>query len=271
VWVEQSWRPPGTLRIATWNVNSLRARMPRVEEWLQYARPDVLCMQETKVSDAAFPAMAFSALGYDSAHHGGAGRWNGVAILSRVGLEAVVAGFDTDSEEAESRFIAATCAGVRVCSVYVPNGRSVGSEHYVAKLDWLEELRLHLEASCDPKGDVVVCGDFNVAPEDRDVWDPAAFVGATHVSDAERKALRAILEWGLVDTFREVRGEDRLFTWWDYRAGDFHQHRGMRIDLVLATPGLAARAQWALIDRNARKGKLPSDHAPLVIDFRTDD
>ena len=256
------------LRICTWNVNSLRARLARVEEFLTYAQPDVVCMQETKVSDAAFPAMAFQALGYDSAHHGGAGRWNGVAILSRVGLEKVEAGFGTDEPEAECRFISATCGGVRVSSVYVPNGRVVGSEHYAAKLDWLGELRDHLVSSCDPAGDVVVCGDFNVAPEDRDVYDPSRFVGATHVSPAEREALGRLLEWGLVDTFRLVRPEDRLFTWWDYRAGDFHQHRGMRIDLVLASRSLADRASWALVDRNARKGKQPSDHAPLLVDFR---
>src|SRR5581483_6237257 len=162
------WRAPGTLRIATWNVNSLRARMPRVEEWLEYAKPDVVCMQETKITDAAFPTMAFQSLGYETAFHGGGGRWNGVAIASRVGLEGITAGFD-DDPEAESRSIGADCGGVRVWSVYVPNGR------------------------------VIVCGDFNVAPEDRDVYEPAKFVGATHVSDEERKALDRILDWGLVD------------------------------------------------------------------------
>ena len=256
--------------MATWNVNSLRARLARVEEWLDYAQPDVLCMQETKVSDSGFPALAFQSLGYDSAHHGGAGRWNGVAILSRVGLDDVTTGFAADTPEAECRLIAATCAGVRVSSVYVPNGRSVGSEHYDAKLEWLAQLHDHLEKSCDPAGRVVVCGDFNVAPEDRDVYDPAKFVGATHVSPPERDALHRLLDWGLVDAFRVVRPEERLYTWWDYRAGDFHQHRGMRIDLVLATRALADRVAWALVDRNARKGKQPSDHAPLVVDFRVD-
>ncbi|HUZ44665.1 MAG TPA: exodeoxyribonuclease III [Acidimicrobiales bacterium] len=260
------WRPPGTLRIATWNVNSLRARMPRVEEFIGYAAPDILCMQETKVTDAAFPALAFRGLGYDHAHHGGAGRWNGVAILSRVGLDQITAGFD-DDPEAESRFIAATCAGVRVASVYVPNGREVGTEHYRAKLAWLSQLRSHLDASADPAGDVIVCGDFNVAPEDRDVYDPSKFVGATHVSPPEREALQHILDWGLVDVFRRCQPQEKLFTWWDYRAGDFHNHRGMRIDLALASTSLAARARMALIDRNARKGKLPSDHAPVIVDF----
>jgi|SRR5581483_1386883 len=260
------WRAPGTLRIATWNVNSLRARMPRVEEWLEYAKPDVVCMQETKITDAAFPTMAFQSLGYETAFHGGGGRWNGVAIASRVGLEGITAGFD-DDPEAESRSIGADCGGVRVWSVYVPNGREVGSEHYEAKLAWLGQLHDHLASSCDVNGRLIVCGDFNVAPEDRDVYEPAKFVGATHVSDEERKALDRILDWGLVDVFRTLRPEPQLFSWWDYRAGDFHEHRGMRIDLLLATRELAERAVFTLIDRSARKGKLPSDHAPVFVDF----
>ena len=256
------------MRIATWNVNSLKARMERVEEWLSYARPDVLCMQETKMADAAFPSMAFEALGYESAHHG-SGRWNGVAILSRVGMESVVAGFSGTSEDdtIESRLISATCGGVRVSSVYVPNGRSLDSEHYRAKLEWLGQLRDHLLESCDPAGRVAVCGDFNVAPEDRDVFDPSKFRKTTHTSEPERQAIRDLQEWGLVDVFRELYDQDRLYTWWDYRAGDFHQHRGMRIDLVLVSQQLAKAASWGLIDRNARKGKSPSDHAPLLIDF----
>jgi exodeoxyribonuclease-3 len=255
------------MRIATWNVNSLKARMARVEEWLAYAQPDILCIQETKLADAAFPAMAFQALGYDAAHHGN-GQWNGIAILSRVGLDDVVAGFsgEDESEIVESRLLSATCGGVRVSSVYVPNGRAVGTEHYAAKLAWLDQLRAHLAATCDPAGKVAVCGDFNVAPDDRDVWDPKKAHGATHVSEPERNALEAIKEWGMVDAFRLRYDQDRLFSWWDYRAGDFHQGRGMRIDLVLVTQPLADNVTFALIDRNARKGKLPSDHAPLLVD-----
>lgn len=255
------------MRIATWNVNSLKARMPRVEEWLAYAQPDVLCLQETKMADAAFPAMAFQQLGYESAHHGN-GRWNGVAILSRVGLDDPVAGFsgEHESDIVESRVLSATCGGVRVTSIYVPNGRAVGTEHYEAKLAWLDALHEHLEATCDPSGNVAICGDFNIAPDDRDVWDPRRVHGATHVSDPERKALRRLLDWGLVDSFRTLYEQDRLFSWWDYRAGDFHQHRGMRIDLVLLSHPLAERVRWALIDRFARKGKLPSDHAPVLVD-----
>ena len=256
------------MRLATWNVNSLKARLARVEEWLGYAQPDVVCLQETKLADAAFPTLAFSALGYESAHHGD-GRWNGVAVLSRVGLDDVVTGFGAEAEgvAAETRLLAATCGGLRVHSVYVPNGRSLDSEQYPAKLDWLGRLRdLLATAASDASRPLAVCGDFNIAPEDRDVYDPAKFVGATHVSDAERAALAEIEAVGLVDAFRVRYEQDRLFTWWDYRAGDFHNHRGMRIDLVLLSKSLADGVRWALIDRNARKGQSPSDHAPLVVD-----
>jgi len=256
------------VRVATWNVNSLKARLPRVEEWLSYAKPDVLCLQETKLADAAFPGLAFASLGYEAAHCG-QGRWNGVAILSRVGLDAVKAGFcdETAEETTEARLLWATCDGVRIASLYVPNGRAIGTEHYEAKLAWLDRLRRTLELSCDPAQPVAICGDFNVAPDDRDVWDPAALHGATHVSRPERDSLGSLLDWGLQDAFRRCRNEDKLFSWWDYRAGDFHQHRGLRIDLILATPVLAEQSTFALIDRFARKGTLPSDHAPVVVDF----
>ena len=253
------------MRIATWNVNSLGARLARVEEWIAYARPDVLCMQETKLADAAFPTMAFSALGYESAAHG-EGRWNGVAIASRVGLDDVVAGFGGPADEHGARLVAATCGGARVHSVYVPNGRAVGGEHYAAKLAWLEALRGHLARTCSSGDKVAVCGDFNVAPEDRDVWDPAAFVGSTHVTPDERRAVRALEDWGLVDVFRTLYQQDGLFTWWDYRAGNFHKHMGLRIDLVMLSRPLADGVTFALVDRNARKGKLPSDHAPVLVD-----
>jgi exodeoxyribonuclease III len=257
------------VRIATWNVNSLNARLARVEEWIDYARPDVLCMQETKVADAAFPSMAFAALGYESAPHGD-GRWNGVAVISRIGLEDVVRGFDGPADDQGPRLVAATCGGVRVHSVYVPNGREVGSEFYVAKLAWLGDLRAYLEHTSKPTESMAVCGDFNVAPEDRDVWDPAAFEGETHVTAAEREGLRALEEWGLVDSFRLCYDQDQLFTWWDYRAGNFHKHKGLRIDLVMLSHPLADRVTYALVDRNARKGKQPSDHAPVIVDVSID-
>ena len=254
------------MRIATWNVNSLKARMGRVEEWLAYADCDVVCLQETKMADAAFPTMAFAALGYESAHHG-EGRWNGVAILSRLGVAGVVRGFAEGIEaDPDARLVSADCAGVRVASAYVPNGRGLDDPHYAYKLSWLARLRQHLEATADPEGPVAVCGDFNVAPDDRDVWDPAAFVGSTHVSEPERAALAELEAWGLTDAFRLRYGQDRLYSWWDYRNGAFHTHRGMRIDLVMLSRPLAERLAWVLIDRNARKGKTPSDHAPVVVE-----
>lgn len=257
------------MRLATWNVNSLKMRLPRVEEWLQYAQPDVLCLQETKLTDDAFPQLSFSALGYDSVHHG-QGQWNGVAILSRVGISDVTSGFDrerVDPYEGNARLLAATCGEVRVVSVYVPNGREVGTEFYERKLAWLGCLREWLDATAQPSDPVAVLGDFNVAPEDRDVWSPKAFRGSTHVTQPERDELTRLREWGMVDAFRALYDGDRLFSYWDYRRGDFHEHRGMRIDLVYVTAPLAARLQWAIVDRNARKGKGPSDHAPVVIDL----
>ena len=262
------------MRIATWNVNSLKARQERVEDWLTYARPDVLCLQETKLADSAFPHLSFSALGYDSVHHG-QGQWNGVAILSRVGIDAVTTGFGAtvvDPYDGDARVISAMCAGVRVVSVYVPNGREVGTEFYDRKLAWLDVMRDWLATTSAPTEDLAVLGDFNVAPDDADVWSPKAFVGATHVTDAERAALTRLCDWGMVDVFRHrYPDDDQLFSYWDYRRGDFHEHRGMRIDLVLATAPLAARARWAVVDRNARKGKQPSDHAPVIADFEDKD
>ena len=255
------------MRLATWNVNSLKARQERVEAWLAEASPDVLCVQETKLADSAFPSMAFQSLGYEAVHHG-QGRWNGVAILSRVGVDDVVDGFaDGGPADGEARLLTATCGGVRVVTVYVPNGRQVGHEQYHHKLQWLARLRGHLDAVADPGKEVVVCGDFNVAPDDRDVWDPTQCHGGTHVSPPEREALAALCDWGLDDAFRLRFQDDRLFSWWDYRAGMFHKHMGMRIDLLLTSRPLSERLSWVLVDRNARKGQQPSDHAPLVAEF----
>lgn len=253
------------MRLATWNVNSLKARMPRVEPWLEDLQPDVVCLQETKLADGAFPAMAFQALGYESVHHG-EGRWNGVAILSRVGIEDPMFGFGPDDDDPEARLVWATCGGIRVASAYVPNGRSLDDDHYAYKLRWLAKLRRLLDAH-DPAEAVVIAGDFNIAPTDIDVYDPRRFVDTTHTSEPERQALAELEAWGLIDAFRTLQPEDRLYSWWDYRAGDFHQHRGMRIDLVLATEPVAARATFATIDRQARKGDKPSDHAPVIIDI----
>ena len=256
------------LRVATWNVNSLKARLARVEEWVAQVQPDVICLQETKLADAAFPAMAFQSLGYDAVHHG-EGRWNGVAIASRVGIAEPRYGFGCEDRELdrEARVLSAVCGGVHVTTVYVPNGREVGHEHYHYKLAWLDELHRHIASSHDPADDVVVVGDFNIAPDDRDVWDPNEVHGATHVSPPEREALGALLDWGLADAFREKYDAPGLYSWWDYRAGNFHKHKGMRIDLMLTSRSMTERLRAILIDRNARKGQSPSDHAPLVADF----
>ncbi|MEY2397938.1 MAG: exodeoxyribonuclease [Actinomycetota bacterium] len=260
------------MRIATWNVNSLNVRMARVEEWFAYAEPDVVCMQETKLADAAFPYMAFEAMGFEVVHNG-SGRWNGVAIASRVGIDDPVLGFSAvdqpmfDGDEPESRLVAATCGGIRVSSVYVPNGRSLSDPHYDYKLRWLEALKNEIAAANKPDAPVVVCGDFNIAPEDKDVFDPKRFRNATHTSKAERAALDEIKAWGLTDAFRTLYDDDKLYSWWDYRAGDFHQGRGLRIDLVLVSKPLVSGISYALIDRFARKGKQPSDHAPVLVDL----
>ena len=258
------------MRLATWNVNSLTARMPRVLGWIDEHQPDILCLQGTKQADAAFPASAFADLGYETAHYGD-GRWNGVALLSRVGLDQPARGFGTAEDEYGCRMVAGTCADIRVHSVYVPNGRAVDHEQYRFKLDWMARLATYLAETCDPGGDIAVCGDFNIAPDDRDVWDPAAFVGATHVSDQERQALQALLDWGLEDAYRRHHTDGGVFSWWDYRAGDFHQGRGMRIDLVLLSRSLAERSSAVAIDRNARKGQKPSDHAPVLVDISGSD
>lgn len=258
------------MRLVTWNVNSLGARLPYVLEWMAANEPDVVCLQETKLADDAFPGSAFADLGYETAHHG-EGRWNGVAIASRVGLADPSRGFAAEEDAHGCRLIAATCGGARVHSVYVPNGRSVDSEHYVAKLAWLARLRQYLGDTYRPDQAVAVCGDFNVAPRDVDLWDPSAFVGATHVSVPERQALDAICAWGLEDVFGRLHPDGGVYSWWDYRAGDFHKGHGMRIDLVLLTPPLAAACHAARVDRDARKkspaGHKPSDHAPVVVEI----
>ena len=255
------------MRLATWNVNSLRARQERVEAWLGEVAPDVVMLQETKLADDAFPTLAFEALGYTCAHHG-QGQWNGVAILSKVGLDDVVHGFAGDGDpDPDARIVTATCGGVRVSSVYVPNGRSLDDDHYTYKLWWLGRLLEHLDADTSADADVVVGGDYNIAPDDRDLHDPAAFVGATHASPPERERLAELESWGLRDAFRAVHDEGGVYSWWDYRRGDFHQGRGMRIDLLMSSASVVERAEWSVIDRNARKGKQPSDHAPVLLDL----
>jgi exodeoxyribonuclease-3 len=267
------------MRIATWNVNSLKARLEKVTWWLERARPDVLLLQETKLADAEAPVGAFEKAGYRLAHHGEGG-WNGVAIASLHDVDDVVTNFgeplrpartrDVGDDEpfAEARMISATSGGIRFVCLYAPNGRVVGSPFYEAKLVWFERLSRWLEKERSPSEPLVVGGDLNVAPEDIDVWDPRACHGGTHVSVPERQAFARLVEWGLVDIYRRQHPEKGRYSWWDYRAGNFHKNFGMRIDHLLLSRPLAERAVWSEIDREARKGKpIPSDHAPLVIDI----
>jgi exodeoxyribonuclease-3 len=256
------------VRIATWNVNSLKQRLPRLLPWLDQRRPDVVCLQETKVADDAFGELLsddLAARGYEAAVHGEP-TWNGVAIISRVGLEDVVAGLPgaPGFPHPEARAVSATCAGIRAVSVYVPNGRAPGSEHYHYKLAWLSSLREAIAAGPQP---AIVCGDMNIAPTDADVFDPEAYVGQTHVTEPERAALSQLQALGLRDVVRDRWPTQRVFTYWDYRAGMFHQDLGMRIDLVLASEALAGRIRAAWVDRHARKGRGPSDHAPVIVDL----
>jgi exodeoxyribonuclease-3 len=256
------------MRVATWNVNSVKQRVPRLLPWLDQRQPDVVCLQETKLTDTAFTKLLGKELadrGYAVAHHGES-QWNGVAILSKVGLDEVVPGVARAPgfPKVEARALSATCAAVRVWSVYVPNGRVPDSDHYRYKLAWLAALREQLAAGPDA---TIVCGDMNIAPTDADVFDPDAYVGQTHVTPPERAALGELLGVGLRDVVRERWPSERVFTYWDYRAGMFHQDLGMRIDLVLASPDVAGRVRAAWVDRQARKGSGPSDHAPVIVDL----
>ncbi|HEY2794963.1 MAG TPA: exodeoxyribonuclease III [Micromonosporaceae bacterium] len=258
------------MRIATWNVNSIKQRMPRFLPWLDERQPDVVCLQETKLADDAFHALLDGELaerGYEVAAYGEP-RWNGVALLSKVGLADVQLGIPgaPGFPEPEARAVSATCDGLRIHSLYVPNGREPDSDHYHYKLAWLAALRDLVAANPET---TVLCGDMNIAPTDADVFDPSAYVGQTHVTPPERAALTAIEDLGLHDVVRERWPEERVFSYWDYRAGMFHQNLGMRIDLVLAGEPVARRRQAAWIDRQARKGTSPSDHAPVIVDLDT--
>jgi exodeoxyribonuclease III len=257
------------VRVATWNVNSLKQRVPRLLPWLDERQPDVVCLQETKLADDALDELLgaeFTSRGYAVARHGEV-QWNGVAILSRLGLDDVVVGI-TEAPgfpHPEARAVSAVCGGVRVYSVYVPNGRVPESEHYHYKLAWLAALQAMVGAG--RKEDTMVCGDMNIAPADIDVFDPEAYIGQTHVTPPERAALAKLQELGLHDVVRDRWPTERVFTYWDYRAGMFHQDLGMRIDLVLASATVAGRVRAAWVDRQARKGSGPSDHAPVIVDL----
>ncbi|WP_112236498.1 exodeoxyribonuclease III [Kribbella monticola] len=258
------------MRVATWNVNSVKQRMPRLLDWLDERQPDVVCLQETKLADDAFTALLGKELtgrGYETALYGEV-QWNGVALLSKVGLEDVVTGIAgaPGFPNPEARAVAATCGGIRIHSLYVPNGRTPNSDHYRYKLAWLAALK---EVVAAGPAEAIVCGDMNIAPTDADVFDPAAYVGSTHVTAPERQALADLMSTGLHDVVRDRWPDERVFSYWDYRAGMFHQDLGMRIDLVLASDPVAERVKAAWVDRKARKGTGPSDHAPVIVDLDT--
>ncbi|MCI0586354.1 MAG: exodeoxyribonuclease III [Planctomycetes bacterium] len=258
------------MRIVTWNVNSIRTRLPRCLALLDRHRPDVLCLQETKVADAEFPSAPFEAAGYRPTLHGQK-TYNGVAILSRSEVENVQRGIPDAEGDEQARLVAATVGGVRVVNIYVPNGEAVDSPKFPYKLRWLERLAAWLRGSTDPSEPILVCGDFNVAPEDRDVHDPERWRGQVLFHPEEHQRLRALCDWGLVDLLRRKHPEPGIFTWWDYRMGSFHRGWGLRIDLLLGSPPLAERCREVTVDREERKestgeGK-PSDHAPVVADF----
>jgi exodeoxyribonuclease-3 len=277
------------VRLATWNVNSVKARLPRLLEWLDEAKPDIVCLQEIKTTNALFPEAEVSELGYEVAAHG-EGRWNGVALLSSVGLEDITRGFpgqpgyagepsDADGQAEltlidepelrapEARAVGATCGGIRVWSLYVPNGRTPESAHYAYKLEWFAALRTAFAAELGQHDQFAACGDFNVAPTDDDVWDIKVFAHSTHVTPPERQALAGLRALGLTDVIPKPMKGPHPYTYWDYRAGAFAKDMGMRIDLVYASQAVAGRVTGAYVDREARKGKGPSDHAPVVVDL----
>ncbi len=253
-------------KIATWNVNSLNVRMPRVLEFLELHKPDLLLMQETKVDPDKFPDLALAEAGYHAVHHS-AGRWAGVAIAAPRDVELTdpCAGLEGEPDADEARWLEVTAGALRVVSTYVPNGREVGSPFYEGKLRFLDAAVERVRALSG--GELVLAGDFNVCPADIDVYDPAAFVGSTHVTPAERERFQALLDAGTVDSYRKVHPDEVGFTWWDYRAGHFHKKLGLRIDAILASPPVAGRLVECGIDRNFRKGPKPSDHAPLLAEF----
>ncbi len=253
------------MKIATWNVNSVRARKDALIEFLNTRQPDVVCLQETKVEDEGFPSVDLLRIGYRTLHRGQRG-YNGVAILSKKALtEGVCNCFDDGESDEEARLLSATCDDIHVISVYVPNGQSVGSDRYHDKLRWLGRLRGFLDRRFKPTDNVIMCGDFNVAPEPRDVFDPPRFEGELQCTELERKALRRVVDWGLTDVFRAAHPEPHHFTWWDYRAGAFQKNLGMRIDHFYVSAPLLPRCVAIDIDRELRGKPSPSDHAPVIL------
>ncbi len=254
------------MKIATWNINSIRIRVPRLVRYLEQRNPDVLCLQETKVTDDQFPYEPIRALGYECCVHGQKS-YNGVAILARAEAAEVVKSLPGDDADAQCRLLAATIHGVRVINIYAPNGSEVGSDKYAYKLEWYRRLRGHLDASLNPETEVLICGDYNIAPEDRDVWDVEQWRDQILFSEPEKQAFRNLMEWGLTDALRIHHADGGIYTWWDYRAGAFHRGWGLRIDHILVSAPLARRCVSVEVDRDERKGEKPSDHAPVIATF----
>ena len=254
------------MKIATWNVNSINARMPHLAAWVKTAEPDVVCMQETKVVDESFPYQEIFDLGYHSAFHGQKS-YNGVAIISKKEPEDVVKGFPDDDEESHKRLIAATVDGVRIVNTYIPNGSELWTDKFEFKLDWIQQLRRFFDVSYETSEKVLLCGDFNVAPEPEDVWNPALWEGKIHFSKPERAAIHFVKQWGFVDLFRKMNGEIKEYSWWDYRGLSFPKNRGLRIDHIWVTEPLAENCTSCIIDRASRKQERPSDHTPVVAEF----
>lgn len=255
------------MKIATWNVNSINVRMPQLVDWLAAAQPDVLCVQETKTVDEGFPALELKAAGYNAVFTGEKA-YNGVAILSKLPVSDVQMNFPDDAPDAPKRMIAATVGGIRIVNTYVPNGSELGSDKFKFKLDWLMRLRRYFDECCDASKDVLLCGDFNVAMEAVDHWNAVGAEGKLHFSKPERAAMHYVKQFGLEDVFRKVNGDVQEFSWWDYRAGAWQRNQGLRIDHLWTSPSLAAKCKSCFIDRSPRELTLPSDHAPVIAEFR---
>ncbi|HEX4950230.1 MAG TPA: exodeoxyribonuclease III [Blastocatellia bacterium] len=254
------------MKIATWNVNSIAVRLSQVLTWLADNPTDVLCLQEIKCVDEKFPAQAFAEAGYIATFYGQPS-YNGVAFISKSVPQAIERGFDGDLVTGQRRFIAATFDGVRVINTYFPNGQAVDSEKFIYKLGWMKNLRAYLDVWCDASSFVALCGDYNIAPDDRDVYDPVAWAGQIHCSPPERAALQEIKDWGLVDTFRQHQSEGGFYSWWNYREGGFRKNQGLRIDHIWVSPPLAEKCVAAWIDKIPRAWERPSDHTPVVAEF----
>jgi len=254
------------MKIATWNVNSINARMPHLLAWLAEADPDVVCVQETKCVDEGFPYQELHEAGYFSAFYGQKS-YNGVAILSKYDLDDVQKNFPDDDDESPKRMIAATIKGIRIVNTYIPNGTELWTDKFTFKLDWIQRLRKYFDTTCDKNGDVLLCGDFNVAPEPPDVWNVAAWEGRLHFTKTERAAIHNVKQWGLVDVFRKLNGDVKEFSWWDYRAGAWQKNHGLRIDHIWTSPSLAEKCVRCWIDRSPRTLEKPSDHTPVIAEF----